>query len=125
MPMFLDPPAKVTPAYESGFVVVGPVIRRTGMRNINRDHWNAGLAILCGDNGGHRFVSLELNGKIYFLAHQQVRVSLCDLGVITVIQRDEFDTFGLSRPLQAARDLARKLIVGSLGSVAQSTQALL
>src|SRR5256886_14503427 len=124
MPMFLDPSTKIAPTYQSGFIVVGTVISCAGMRNIYRDHGNAGFAILCGDDWGDGFVRLELDCQIDLLAHKQVRVALSDFGVIPIIERNEFNTFSLSRPLQAAGDLARKLIIGALGSVAQTAEPL-
>src|SRR3954466_9274103 len=114
MPMFLDPSTKITPTYQSGFIVVGAVISCAGMRNINRDHGNAGFAILCSDDWGDGFVRLELDCQIDLLAHEQVGIALGNFGVITIVERNEFNPFRLSRPLKAAGYLARKLIIGAL-----------
>src|SRR5690348_18360514 len=44
VPVFLCPAAEVASANQSGFVIVGTVICRAGMGNVDRDHGNVCFA---------------------------------------------------------------------------------
>src|SRR5437868_3284522 len=95
------------------------------MRDINSNHRNAGLAIFGRHNGSDFFVGLKFDCEIDLLAHQKIGVSLRNFRAVSVVQRDEFDTFSSSRSLQTLRYLSRELVIRALGCVTKSVESLL
>ncbi|MGH9581588.1 MAG: DUF1905 domain-containing protein, partial [Bryobacteraceae bacterium] len=51
-------------------------------------------------------VGLKFDHQIDILPNEQVRIVLSDLGVVAIIERDEFDAFGRRRALQALRNVS-------------------
>ena len=74
--MFLHPSPEVTPADQARLVVVGTVVCRSGVRDIDCNHRNAGFAIFCGYDRGNFLIGLKLDGQIDLLTHKQFGISL-------------------------------------------------
>ncbi len=98
VPVLLGPSPQVTAADQARLVIVGPVIGRARMRNLDRDQRNVRLAVLGGDNRRHVLVGLKLDHEVDLLAHQHVGVALRDLRVVAVVDADQLDALPRPRP---------------------------
>jgi hypothetical protein len=94
------------------------------MRNIHCDQGNARFAIRRRDNRSDVLVGLKFDDQVHFFAHQQVGIAPCDLRVVAVIERNEFDSLCNCRSLQTAGYLTRELTIGSLRGVSESIEFL-
>src|SRR5215471_14359443 len=95
------------------------------MRDFYRDQWDVRCPVLLCDNGHNIFVRLELDYQIDFFANQKIGITLRDLGIVLVVQADEFDAFSIRRALETCRNLLGKSVLGSLRAVPKFVQALL
>src|SRR6266568_4771816 len=118
--MLFDPAPKIAAADQAGLVVIRTVVSRSGMRNVDGDHGDMGFPILCGYDGSHFFIGLKLDREIDLFTHEQVGATLRDLGAITVVDTNQFDSLGHCSSLQTLRALPRELIIGALRRVAQA-----
>src|SRR5204863_434094 len=74
--LLLRPPPEMAAADQPGLVVVRAEVGGAGVRHLERDERDPGLAVLGGDDRRDVLVGLELDDEIDFLPHQDVRVSL-------------------------------------------------
>ena len=112
-------------ANQPRLIVVRAEVCRTRMRNLERDHRNARLAILRRNDRRDVLVGLELDDQINFLSDEHIRVPLRDLRVVAVVEADQFEPLRGGRALKAGRNLLRELVIGALRGVAEAEGALL
>ena len=116
------PPAHIAPADQTGFIVVGSVIRGSRVRNLNRQKWNVCLAILSGDDRRHVFVGLELDHQIHFASDQQIGIALSGFGIVLVVNGKQLNSFRGCCTLQAFAHISRELVIGSLCGITEAVQ---
>ena len=94
-----------------------------GVRDVDRDEWNVGLEVFSGDVGGDDLIGLKFDGEVDFLADEVIGAAQGDLGLVAVVDGDEFDLFALGGALEAAGNFAIKGGVLALCRVADAVEA--
>ena len=123
VPVAFGPAAEVVAAHESGLIVIGAEVGCAGVRDVDRDEWNVGLEVFSGDVGGDDLIGLKFDGEVDFLADEVIGAAQGDLGLVAVVDGDEFDLFALGGALEAAGNFAIKGGVLALCRVADAVEA--
>jgi hypothetical protein len=113
---FIDPTApagaspltEATPCKQTGLVVIGPEVGSARVGNVDGDEWDVCFQILRSDRGSHGLIGLELDDQIHSLMNQVLGISEGHLRLISIVDNDELDIFGLRGGLKTRINLMRE-----------------
>src|SRR6266700_1049875 len=123
VPILAGPAAQMSPSEQPSFIVVRAKVGRSGVRNVDGDDGNIALQILSGNGGSDGLIGLELDDQIDGFTNQIIGITQGDLGVIPVIDHDQFDLGALGRAHQTRGNFTREGRVLAVPGVSDAVAA--
>src|SRR4030095_4734559 len=99
LPLLPRPATEISTADETRLIVVRPVVGGTGMRNLDRDERDVGLAVFRRYDRCDLFVGLELDDQVDFFSYQHVGVALGHFRVVAIVDANQLNAFRGGRTL--------------------------